>query len=353
MFLLPFLILAFHHGRPGLGAAFSFQQQYDNANANDNDNSAWTVSPKPTELREPGSEIFKLAKLPVTVESIVDLQGNRLDNGGRNSWNASMGKDILIVDIATRILPQENGPFNIKDMDRDAVEGSGMLTVPQFNHYAYCKRRSPLSDPTDRPHSLSRVSSSLLTYPLPLPLLAAQVHGYAYAFLYPKKGEDRYNTWTKPRVLQEMLRSHKFVVFVGTDATINRPEVPMEFWLNRWNVTPSTPIAMPADRQQAFDDWENDGQPSINRKVELHTGAVIFQNIPATHEVMDAWKECTMGIRGGQWKDRWTRDQHAFAEYLRSVFNPQLENILVCVRLRIHPQIPRPPFSALLAQEKD
>lgn len=185
------------------------------------------------------------------------------------------------------------------------------------------------------PESSSKFLIDMTSLPLHPSPPAAQIHGYAYEFLYAKKGEDRYNTWTKPRVLQEMLRNHKFVVFVGGDATIGRPEVPIEFWLNRWNVTPSTPIAMPADRQQAFDDWVNDGRPSIKGKVELHTGVVIFQNIPATHEMMDAWEECTIGIRGGQWKERWTREQRAFTEYLRSDFNPQLDNILV----RIHPSI--------------
>jgi len=137
MLLLALLILAFHHGRPGLGATFSFERPHDNGNDND---STWTLSTKPTELGELISEIFKPAKLPVTVKSIADVQGNRLDNGGRNSWNAPMGKDILIVDIETGILPEEKGLFNIKTMDWDAVEGSGMLTVPHFNHYAYCER---------------------------------------------------------------------------------------------------------------------------------------------------------------------------------------------------------------------
>ena len=75
-------------------------------------------------------------------------------------------------------------------------------------------------------------------------------------------------------------------------------------------------------------------------KVVLNTGVVVLQNLPHTHDMMTAWKECTGEQRYpgcGQWRDRWSHEQRAFSEYIRYDFNPQGNNIVVrpCLSLSL------------------
>ncbi len=87
-------------------------------------------------------ELYRPIKLPVTAESYTDQRGNRLDNGGRSYWKTPMGKNILIVDIDTRLPGGENEVFNDTKMDWGGVKpwGSGLLTVSHVNHFFYCER---------------------------------------------------------------------------------------------------------------------------------------------------------------------------------------------------------------------
>lgn len=143
--------------------------------------------------------------------------------------------------------------------------------------------------------------------------------------------EEHWDTWIKPHALHEMLRHYKFVVFIDADAIIQHLEVPMEFLFNRWNVSPNTSIAMPVDTRQ-LPDGKNNISTDSKGKVVLNSGVVILQNLPHTHQMMQAWTECTTEKRYpgcGQWKDRWSHEQRAFAEYIRYDFNPAGNNIVV------------------------
>ncbi|KAL2017093.1 hypothetical protein VTK56DRAFT_2616 [Thermocarpiscus australiensis] len=243
------------------------------------------------------SALYEPIKLPVTAKSYTDQRGNKFDNGGRDYWEKPMGNDILVVDVDTRNPNGENEIFNAQKMNWETVEasGSGLLTVSHINHFIY-----------------------------------AQIHGYDYKFFNARKMKDHWDTWIKPHVLQEVLRYYKFVVFIDADAIIQHLEVPMEFLFNRWNVSPNTSIAMPIDTQQLPDGKDNISTDSKG-KVVLNSGVVILQNLPHTHDMMQAWAECTTETRYrgcGQWKDRWSHEQRAFSEYIRYDFNPDGNNIV-------------------------
>ena len=127
-----------------------------------------------------------------------------------------------------------------------------------------------------------------------------------------------------------MLRGYKFVVFIDADAIIQHLEVPLEFLFNRWDVSPHTSIALPIDTQQVLEG--NNISLDGKGKVVLNTGVVVLQNLPHTHEMMDAWKDCTSEKKYpgcGQWKEKWSHEQRAFSEYIRYDFNPQGNNIVV------------------------
>ncbi|KAL2020107.1 hypothetical protein VTK56DRAFT_8911 [Thermocarpiscus australiensis] len=209
-----------------------------------------------------------------------------------------MGSDILIVDIDTRIPDGKNGIFNAMKMNWDAVEdsGAGLLTISHLNHYLY-----------------------------------SQIHGYDYQFFHARKIKDHWDTWIKPHVFQRMLRDHKFVVFVDADAIIQHLEVPLEFLMNRWNIAQNTSIAMPIDTQQFVNDDKENISTDSKGRVVLNSGFVVLQNLPHTHDMLQAWTECTTEKRYpgcGQWKTRWSHEQRAFSEYIRYDFNPQGNNIV-------------------------
>ncbi|KAH8912504.1 hypothetical protein BR93DRAFT_81816 [Coniochaeta sp. PMI_546] len=242
-------------------------------------------------------ELYKPIKLPVTAESYTDQLGSKFDNGHRNYWKEPMGKEILIVDIDTRNPDGKNGIFNANKIHWEAVEasGSGLLTVSHLNHFIY-----------------------------------SQIHGYDYKFFHARKMKGHWDTWIKPHVLQKMIQDYKFVVFIDADAIIQHLEVPMEFLFNRWNISPNTSIAMPIDTRQRPRGKDNHSTDSKG-KVVLNSGVVILQNLPYTHDMMQAWTSCTTEERYpgcGHWKDHWSHEQRAFSEYIRYDFNPQGNNII-------------------------
>ncbi|KAK4148458.1 hypothetical protein C8A00DRAFT_38973 [Chaetomidium leptoderma] len=242
-------------------------------------------------------ELFKPIKLPVTAKDFIDQRGNKFVNGGRDYWKEPMGKDILVVDIDTRNPNGENGVFNAKKMDWEKVEaaGSSLLTVAHINHFIY-----------------------------------SQIHGYDYKFFHAKKIRNHFDTWIKPHALQRMLHNYKFVVFIDADAIIQHLEVPMEFLFNRWNISPNTSIAMPIDTQQVFE-GENNISVDSKGKIVLNSGVVVLQNLPHSHEMMQAWAECTTEKRYpgcGHWKTNWSHEQRAFSEFIRYDFNPDGNNIV-------------------------
>jgi hypothetical protein len=92
------------------------------------------------------SELYKPIKVSVTADSYVDQRGNKFDTGGRQHWKAPLGKDIVVVDIDTRIPLGENDVFNTtKTMDWEKVHasGPGLLTVSHVNHFLYCEPARP------------------------------------------------------------------------------------------------------------------------------------------------------------------------------------------------------------------
>lgn len=92
----------------------------------------------------------------------------------------------------------------------DAKEDGGMVSAAFMNHFLY-----------------------------------AQIHGYDYRFFQAQHMEGYHDTWIKPHVINEMLHSYKFVVFIDADATIQHLELPIEWLFNRWGIGPKTSIAMP------------------------------------------------------------------------------------------------------------
>ena len=151
--------------------------------------------------------------------------------------------------------------------------------------------------------------------------------------------EDMHDTWVKPHVVQEMLHSYKFVVFIDADATITHLEVPMEWMFNRWNITENTSIALPVDTEQILNGDKNASHDSKGN-MELNTGVIIAQALPYTFEMLTAWKTCPTERRYegcGQWKNNWSHEQRAFSEYIRYDFNENNNIVVSSGPVVLHP----------------
>ncbi|KAF2847070.1 hypothetical protein T440DRAFT_510499 [Plenodomus tracheiphilus IPT5] len=247
------------------------------------------------------SSLYKLLdaiKLPITAPNYTDVLGKTFDIHKEGPWwTTSLKKDILIVDIDTRVPDQSNELWSEGPMDwigvaayNLGVERDGsMLSVSQMNHFLY-----------------------------------AQIHGYDYHFYRAQEMEGWHSTWVKPRVFMELLPKYKFVVFLDGDANFAHLDVPLEWMFNRWAITPNTSIAMPSDVGQDLGDAHNVGDDSRGN-LEQNTGVVVLQNIPYTYEILEAWRDCPTETRYpgcGKWQTEWAHEQTAWSEYIRYDFNP-------------------------------
>jgi hypothetical protein len=141
---------------------------------------------------------------------------------------------------------------------------------------------------------------------------------------------DMYNTWTRPHLLLELVKSHRFIVAMDADATIQHLEVPLEWLFNRWGIKPNTSIAMPIDTAERHGDNEDVSKDSKG-KVVLNAGFIVAQSSPHTIDLLTAWAECPTEKKYpgcSQWKNKWSHEQRAFSEYIRYDFNQDGDNII-------------------------
>ena len=77
---------------------------------------------------------------PITAKKYVDLDGNEFEVKG-STWEKSLGSEILILDIDTRLPDGENEIFNEKHLNWKAMDkgGMGMVSAAFMNHYLYCE----------------------------------------------------------------------------------------------------------------------------------------------------------------------------------------------------------------------
>ncbi|KAK0717390.1 hypothetical protein B0T26DRAFT_740805 [Lasiosphaeria miniovina] len=240
------------------------------------------------------AELYRPIKVPVDANNYTDQRGKVFENGGRSHWTQGLGKNIVIVDIDTRVPDGPNEIFNPQKIDwaTGSSNSGGVLTASLVNHYMY-----------------------------------SQIHGYEYKYFHARRIDGLWDTWIKPHVLKEMLELYRFVVFIDADAIIQHLEVPMEFLFNRWNIAPNTSIAMPIDTRQGNEGMSMDSKG----KVVLNTGVVVAQSSRHTFDMMDAWRTCTDETRYpgcGKWKTKWSHEQRAFSEFIRYDFNPDGDNIV-------------------------
>jgi len=95
--------------------------------------------------------------------------------------------------------------------------------------------------------------------------------------------------------------------------------LPLEWLFNRWNITHETSLSLPLDPDEPQNKDRTRGNTNLN------CGFVIAQNLPRTHEILEAWQQCpdlpNRFPDCEKWKVTWPAEQAAFGEYIRYAFN--------------------------------
>ncbi|KAF2459128.1 hypothetical protein BDY21DRAFT_362607 [Lineolata rhizophorae] len=232
------------------------------------------------------AQLYKPKVIPITHQKYTDADGDEYVIEGEPHFTKPLGKDLLILDTDSRPFTEPNEILSNGTYDWSDAHG---LSNGMLNHYMY-----------------------------------SQIHGYDYLFIKTPKYEDRGPSWAKPVTIANLLPRYRFVVFVDSDAIFHRPEVPFEWLLNHWGATDATALAL------ATDPPEFDYNRDTRGRVVHNTGFVVAQNVPRAHALLRDWVECPDELRHedcAKWKNVWSFDQGAFAEYVRYAFD-QPDDIL-------------------------
>lgn len=150
------------------------------------------------------------------------------------------------------------------------------------------------------------------------------IHGYSYHFVRTPEFPDRFASWAKPGVIAEHLSKCRFVIFVDSDVVFRHLSLPMEWLLNRWNITASTAIAAPLD-PNTLDSQDVPLSRDSHGRTNHNTGFMIVQQGTRASTIMRSWATCTdnkVAFDGcAEWANKWPFDQGAFNEYIRYAFD--------------------------------
>lgn len=201
----------------------------------------------------------------------------------RRHWDKPLGKDVLILDVDTRL--DDPGHASVLQGDNLTPRRAGRL-----NHYIY-----------------------------------SLIHGYDYRLMHAPKFWYRHQTWVKVPMMREALKKYKFVVFLDSDAIFVEPQVPLEWLMDLWDIKDNTLAAMPIDRDHPSN-YDSKGQLMWN------TGFVITQQSQRTDQMFESWVNCPSDEEFpgcSFWEYNWAHEQAAFANYIRYQYNASNELIAI------------------------
>lgn len=149
---------------------------------------------------------------------------------------------------------------------------------------------------------------------------------------------DRRSSWKKPPVLAKILKEHDVCVYLDSDAIFPRFDLPLEWLLNYWQLSPeSNSLALALDP-------DLEGNKDKFGKLYLNTGFIVAQNKPTTYEILDALQRCPDddGPYPGCREFRYNApgqptDQGGFGTFVRYNFTQNIRE-LPCVEANGFPQ---------------
>jgi hypothetical protein len=87
-------------------------------------------------------ELYKSIRHPVTAKIYTDPYEREFSVSDNPTWSESLGKDILIVDMDTRVPTGDNELWSSKKMNYEKLDASKrtqMVSAAFMNHFLYCK----------------------------------------------------------------------------------------------------------------------------------------------------------------------------------------------------------------------
>ncbi|KAF7537073.1 hypothetical protein G7Z17_g12933 [Cylindrodendrum hubeiense] len=174
----------------------------------------------------------------------------KLPENNKPHWTQPLGKRLCIIDLESRRFdkPGELWSDSMTWNRSSEVHGPSGGTL---NHWAYAK-----------------------------------IHGYQYYYVKINTYTDRRDSWKKPSVLAKILKKHDTCVFIDSDAMFNHLDLPLEWLMNYWKISPTNnSLALATDP---------DTQHNRNRVGDLflNTGFMIMQNNNQTYKMFKEWDEC-------------------------------------------------------------
>lgn len=123
------------------------------------------------------------------------------------------------------------------------------------------------------------------------------------------------NSWFRVPAIRKMLQtSHKYIVFIDSDAVFAYPKISMEWLLHHWTLTNDTAITL------GFAEPDKSTYDRTHRRQGASTGFMVVQNTPAAHRMFRDWEECPTETRYkgcAMWGTDAVHEQDAFSDYIR------------------------------------
>lgn len=212
-------------------------------------------------------------------------------------WKSEFGRGLCIVDVDTR---PADGLHQAWSQDKSGYQPLDETSAGRLNHYLYGKRLPLLSN---------RIFELMSSSPI------AVIHGYDYRYVHTQKQEGKRESWTRIPALSALLSQnlYDFIVYVDADVIFPHLQLPLEWLMNRWNITRDISISMALDL-----DW--DSLKDTRGRQTANDGFQILSNSIKTLEILDEWDRCLDGVRYvgcERFMRDWPAEQGAFAEFLR------------------------------------
>ncbi|RSL61067.1 hypothetical protein CEP53_005232 [Fusarium sp. AF-6] len=166
-------------------------------------------------------------------------------------WKESLGERLCIVDLESRPFDKPGQIWDPQGMSWSRAKDVHGPSGGTLNHWVY-----------------------------------SQIHGYKYYYVKINTYKDRRDSWKKPSVLSKILKNHEVCVFIDSDALFNHLDLPLEWLMNYWSISPhnnSLALAVDPDVQHNHDRFG---------KLFLNTGFMIMQNKNKTYDIFRDWDDC-------------------------------------------------------------
>ncbi|KAF4549180.1 Hypothetical protein D9617_23g005950 [Elsinoe fawcettii] len=212
-------------------------------------------------------------------------------------WNPSMLPDYSVLDQV-----KETGDFS-SSLYPNPLGNKVVLLDVDTRHWAISNAAN-----------MTQVSYGRLNH-----YLYAKMHGYHYQYIKaPELSGEIRQTWVKVDAIRRVLQQgYQFVVFTDYDIVFPHMKIPLEWFLDFWNVTPEIILTVGSvpNRTDKYDQY--------HRHLSINSGFMIVQNAPQALDMLKDWAECPSEVKFpgcAQWKTKYSHEQNAYADYIRYAY---------------------------------